>query len=105
MNNGGFNQFYFNSTGQFYKHLPDALTQVGAKKFSDLANSVNKIYENERKTIIKDQDGTYEGFSKSYKNNPLNNLDTKFYALYKTENLQQLQIDYIRRHMADFIDE
>lgn len=38
VNNGGYNQFYFNSSGQFYKHLPDALKLVGAPKFADLTN-------------------------------------------------------------------
>ena len=28
VNNGGYNQFYFNSSGQFYKYLPDALRLV-----------------------------------------------------------------------------
>ena len=105
VNNGGFNQFYYNSTGQFSKHLPDALSLVGATNFSILTSKANKLYENEHQMITKNIDGTWDGFSKSYNNNPLNNLDTKFYALYKTENLQQLQIDYIRKHIADFIDE
>ena len=105
VNNGGFNQFYYNLTGQFSKHLPDALSLVGATNFSILTSKANKLYENEHQMITKNIDGTWDGFSKSYNNNPLNNLDTKFYALYKTENLQQLQIDYIRKHIADFIDE
>jgi hypothetical protein len=104
VNNGGYNQFYFNSSGQFYKHLPDALRLVGAHKFADLTEKANKTFEKENKKITRHQDGTIEGFSKSYDDNPLNDFDTKFYELYKEENLQQIQVDYIRRNKKEFID-
>jgi len=104
VNNGGFNQFYFNSSGQFYKQLPDALKLIGAYKFADLIQRANEIFEKENEQITKYQDGTLEGFSKSYENNPLNDFDNEFHALYKSESLFQLQIDYIRQHKQDFID-
>jgi len=104
VNNGGYNQFYFNSSGQFYKHLPDALKFVGANKFADLTKQANDTFEKENTKITQHQDGTLEGFSKSYEDNPLNKFDDEFYNLYKTENLQQIQVDFIRRHKAEFID-
>jgi len=103
VNNGGYNQFYANSSGQFYKLLPGALKLVGAMKFADLTERANKTYESENKKITEHQDGTLEGFSKSYDDNPLNKFDTEFYDLYKTENLQQLQVDFIRKHKLEFI--
>ena len=36
VNNGGYNQFYANSSGQFYKHLPEALKLIGANKLANL---------------------------------------------------------------------
>lgn len=104
VNNGGYNQFYFNSSGQFYMHLPDALRLVGAKKFADLTEKANKTFENENEKITKHRDGTIEGFSKSYDDNPLNDFDSEFYDLYKTENLQQIQVDFIRKNKKEFID-
>jgi len=104
VNNGGFNQYYSNSSGQYHKQLPDALRLVGAIKFAGLAEKTNEIYKKEYEKITKHQDGTLEGFSKSYENNPLNDQDDKFYALYKDENLQQIQIEYIRKHKKDFVD-
>lgn len=103
VNNGGYNQFYFNSSGQFYKHLPDALKLVGANKFSDLTKRANETFEKENPKITQHQDGTLEGFRKSYDDNPLNKFDDEFYALYENENLQQFQIDYIRKHKNEFI--
>jgi len=104
VNNGGYNQFYFNPSGQFYKHLPEALRLVGANKFADLTERANKTFEKENDKITKHQDGTIEGFSKSYDDNPLNDFDTEFYDLYKTENMQQIQVDYIRKNKKQFID-
>ncbi len=104
VNNGGYNQFYFNSSGQFYKHLPDVLKLVGADKFADLTKRANDIYEKENSKITKHQDGTLECFSKSYDDNPLNKFDDEFYKLYDIENLQQIQVDFIRKHKTEFID-
>ena len=104
VNNGGFNQFYFNSSGQFYKELPKALRLVGANGFAYLTLRANNLYEKENEKITKNQDGTLEGFSKSYEDNPLNKLDSEFYELYKTEKLMQIQVDYIRKYKSDFVD-
>jgi len=104
VNNGGYNQFYFNSSGQFYNHLPKALRLVGANKFADLTKRANDTFEKENQKITQHQDGTLEGFSKSYDDNPLNKFDNEFYNLYKTENLQQIQVDYIRKNKKEFID-
>ncbi|WP_353100843.1 DUF4375 domain-containing protein [Myroides odoratus] len=104
VNNGGYNQFYFNLSGQFYQHLPKALRLVGANKFADLTEKANKTFEEENEKITKHQDGTIEGFSKSYDDNPLNDFDIEFYELYQAENLQQIQVDYIRKNKMEFID-
>ena len=102
--NGGFNQYYYNSTGQFAKLVPNALKLVGANQFTQLVTRANKIFETENKNIKKQQDGTLEGFSKSYENNPLNKLDKEFYALETKENLETLQVNYIRKHKREFAD-
>ncbi len=104
VNNGGFNQFYFNSSGQFSELVPDALKRIGAIKFADLAGRANATYQLEYDKITEHQDGTLEGFSKSYENNPLDVYDDEFYDLYKEENLIDLQIKYIRLHKGDFIN-
>ncbi|MCM0665840.1 DMP19 family protein [Flavobacterium tyrosinilyticum] len=104
INNGGFNQYYFNSSGQFADLVPDALKLIHANKFADLVVKANNIYKKEYKNITKHQDGTLEGFSKSYDDNPLNKLDDEFYDLYKTEKLENLLIEYIRQNKSEFVD-
>lgn len=103
VNNGGFNQYYANSSGQFSVLTPDALKLIGANKFSDLITKANKIYEDE--SINEHQDGTVEGFSKSYDNNPLDEFDNDFYEYYKDEDLMQLQVAFIRNNKSDFVKE
>ncbi len=105
VNNGGFNQYYFNPSKQYADLTPNALLLVGANKWADLVKKANHIFELEEKKIKNHQDGTLEGFSKSYEDNPLNDLDTEFYDLYKIEDLHKLQVDFIRKNKQDFIDE
>lgn len=104
VNNGGYNQFYSNSSGQFAKSLPEALKLVGATKFADLTERANNTFEKEKSKITEHQDGTVEGFSKSYENNPLNKFDDEFYKLNNTKNLQKIQVDYIRKNKKEFTD-
>ena len=104
VNNGGFNQYYTNSSGQYANLLPNLLAKMDAVKFSDLAKRANQIYKTNYKQITKEQDGSLEGFSKSYENNPLNDLDTEFYKLYEVENLYDKQIKFIRNNKKDFVN-
>ena len=103
VNNGGFNQFYTNSSGQYADMVPEQLRKMGATKFAELAERANQIYKSNYEQIRKEQDGTIEGFSKSYENNPLNELDDEFYKLYEQENLYMKQIEFIRMNKNDFI--
>ncbi len=104
VNNGGYDQFYFNSSGRFYKHVPDALKLVGANKFAGLTERANKMHESENEEIAKHQANSTEGLGKSDDDNPLDEFDTAFYELYKTEELEKIQVEFIRKNKAEFID-
>ena len=104
VNNGGFNQFYFNPSGQYAEAVPDALKLVGAKKLAELVLRVNTVFNDNKEKIIRHQDGTLDGFSKSYSDNPLNKFDEEYFELDKIVNLRQLQIDFIRNNKTKFID-
>jgi hypothetical protein len=103
VNNGGFNQFYENSSRQYADLIPDALKLIGATKFADLVQRANVTYKDDNEVIRKHMDGTLEGFSKSYENNPLNKFDNEFYALYQLEDLQKLQVEFVRKNKQDFV--
>lgn len=103
VNNGGFNQYYSNSSGQFSKITPEALRLIGANRFADLIERTNKLHGSEIESITEYQDGTLEGFSKSYEDNPLSDFDSEFYDLEQIENLSELQIKFIRKYKEGFI--
>lgn len=102
VNNGGFNQFYFNSSGQFAEMAEIGFMTIGAKKFSELTKRANKIYSENKERLEEFDDGTMESSSESYKDNPLNDLDTEFYNLYDSEKIGQLRIKYIRENKNEF---
>tara|TARA_Y100001934_G_C12255617_1_gene727369 strand:+ start:154 stop:771 length:618 start_codon:yes stop_codon:yes gene_type:complete len=105
VNNGGFNQFYFNSSGQFAEMAEIGFMTIGAKKFSELTKRANKIYSENKERLEEFDDGTMESFSESYRDNPLNDLDTEFYNLYDSEKIEQLRIKYIRDNKNEFTTE
>jgi hypothetical protein len=105
INNGGFNQFYFNSSGQYSKMAEIGLKTIGAEKFSELTSRANKIYNENKERLQEFDDGTTESFSESYKDNPLNSLDTEFYKLYESEKIGDLRIKYIRENINEFTTE
>ena len=105
VNNGGFNQFYFNSSGQFAEMAENGFMTIGAQKFSQLTKRANKIYSENKERLAEFDDGTMESFSESYKDNPLNDLDTEFYNLYDSEKIGELRIKYIRENKNEFITE
>lgn len=103
VNNGGFNQFYFNSSGIFAEMAIGGFQLIGAEKFANIMIEANRIYTENKEVLQAYDDGTVNSFCESYKDNPLNELDEQFYNLYKEENLQELKVIYIRKNITDFI--
>jgi len=103
VNNGGFNQFYYNSSGQLADMMEEAFKTIEAGQFTDLARQANLIYAGIKVDLEKYKDGTMESFSESYKDNPLNDLDDKFYTLGEDEALSKIRIKYIRNNVKEFV--
>lgn len=104
VNNGGFNQCYFNSSKEFTKMAESGFKEIGAVNFADIMIRANLIYTNIKDDLEKFNDGTFESFSKSYQNNPLNELDDEFIKMYEREPLDKLCIEYIRANAQYFGD-
>ena len=73
VDNGGFNQYYYNTGAEAAAYLPEACELVGAPKYADLVRRANACYEREK--LADRQDGSLEGFCASYENNPLEAYD------------------------------
>jgi hypothetical protein len=102
VNNGGFNQFYWNSAGQFASDAPDAFAYFSAQQHAELMREANRVRAAEANAIKKYQDlGTVKAFSASYGESKLEPLDDRFYRL--GENLSALRVAKIRANPGDFI--
>lgn len=95
VNNGGFNQYYWNSSGKFASEAVGAFEFFSAIKHAGLMREANQIRSLEAAQIerLKEQ-RSLEAFSESYKVSKLGPLDDRFYKL--DENLSALRIARIR---------
>ncbi len=102
VNNGGFNQCYFNSSKEYTIMAENGFKAIGAVGFLDIMTRANLIYSDIKDDLEKFNDGTIESFSESYENNPLNDLDDDFYKMYEEEPLNELCVKYIRANWEYF---
>jgi hypothetical protein len=100
VNNGGFNQFYWNASGQFTDQAAEAFEFFSAHEHAALMREANSVRAMEVGKMKKFKDrGSLEAFSESYKESQLRPVDDKYYAL--KEDLSKLRIAKIRS-MPDF---
>ena len=102
VNNGGFNQYYYNTDGQFASEAVEAFEYFGATQHAALMREANatRVAEAELMQKFKDE-GTLQAFSESYKYSKLRPLDERFMKL--TEDLSQLRIARVRQAPEQFI--
>lgn len=104
VNNGGFNQYYFNTDGKFAAEAVDAFEYFGATQHAALMREANEVSASEAAEMEKFKErGSLEAFSESYEHTKLGPLDDRFYRL--TENLSQLRIARIRQMPEQFTGE
>lgn len=100
VNNGGFNQYFFNSSGNFVHETVHSLNAIGASKTSGiLQKAINQFPD---KTVPKDRVQRAELLEKieSKANLIWEELDEKFYTY--AEDLDSLNMDYIKRNKDKF---
>jgi len=100
--NGGFNQYYFNSSGKFSEIAEKGFKTIGSEKLSEIVGLANKTYLKNKAKLEEYDDGTIQSFSNSYDDNPLNDLDTEFIQNLESTKFGDLRIRYIRENMNEF---
>ncbi len=104
VNNGGFNQYYFNTDGKFAAEAVDAFEYFGATQHAALMREANEVRASEAAEMAKFKERrSLEAFSESYEHTKLGPLDDRFYSL--AENLSQLRIARIRQMPEQFYGE
>jgi len=100
INNGGFNQFYFNSSGDFAHEIIVSLKAIGANKTAMIVETANNQFPN--KIVPKDR-ATRQEILLQIENKVDENweeLDQKFFAY--EDDLNSLNMDYIRKNKSEF---
>ena len=102
--NGGFNQFFWNSSGEFAEAVAPALRQLGAGEAAEIferAFAVAKIEA--EKATLNPAPRTLEAFSTSYETTQLNGFDVAFceHALH----FPSLRLHLARHHTASLCDD
>lgn len=104
VHNGGFNQYYWNSSSKFAEQAVAAFEFFSAHEHADLMREANRIRAKEKAEIEKlKEKGTIEAFSESYEVSELGPLDGRFYKL--DQSLSVLRVAKIRAEPSFFIAE
>ena len=104
VNNGGFHQFFFNSSGAYAGDALTGFELLGLNDYAELMRRATKCFadENEMQNRIR-QNRNLETFSASYKETNLGGFDKEFYALNRSNPLRSVANRYIREHVQEFI--
>lgn len=78
INNGGLNQLFFNSTGQFAEMAQEGFRALCNENLCSIMRNAIEIYEKNKEKLEKYNDGTLESFSESYNENLFDELDDAF---------------------------
>ena len=100
VDNGGFDQYYYNSAGNFTKETLNALKTVGSKTIYNILNNSTKIFPNgivpidraERQGILSEINERIELWDEIY---------SKEFRKHE-ENIHKLLIDYVKDNINEF---
>ena len=101
VNNGGFDQYFGNTQGQFSQMALEGLQLLGAGRHADLLRRAIDIHKQEATLVSqapKSDDTQAPGHAEE--NSALKRLDDEFFKL--TENLSALRVKFIRNHLDEF---
>ncbi|MDQ2087028.1 DMP19 family protein [Herbivorax sp. ANBcel31] len=93
VNNGGFNQFFFNTAGDYTFEILKALNEIGSLKFSGILEKAIDVFP--ARDIPEEMELRREVLEQiEEKANPIwNELDMEFYKY--EEDIHKLMVDYI----------
>ncbi len=100
--NGGFQQFFWNSSGAFALMALEGLERLGAPKHAAVLQSAIATFEAERPVFDSYRAlDTSDAFSESVKHSSLGVIDEQYYDL-GFDALTDIQASYIRSHLEEF---
>jgi hypothetical protein len=101
INNGGFNQYFWNPSGAFASDAVAGFDRIGLPTLARLMERAIAIRDEDARQMSKFKArGTIEAFSESYENNRLNDLDREFGTL--EADVSAVRIRFIRANAELF---
>lgn len=110
INNGGFHQFYWNSSGDFAHETVKVLYEIGANKTAEIVKKANSEFPNGIVPTDRDERGEILYSISEESKSRWNELDFKFYGPNENtgemeiENLSSLLIEFIKSNKSDFAE-
>ena len=99
VNNGGFDQFFYNSSGEYAPEILEAYQKVGADKTADIINRGIKLFPT--LPVPKNWELRQEILLEKESNSELwDELDTEFYKY--EDNISELIIKFVEKNKAEF---
>ncbi len=103
VNNGGFNQFYFNNSGNYAHETHEALVFIGATKTAEILKQANDLWPDQ--LVPRDRDKRFEMLVDiTKKDTSINERWNELSELvwHNEEPVPKLLIEYVRKHKAQF---
>ncbi|MDD6467521.1 MAG: DMP19 family protein [Erysipelotrichaceae bacterium] len=97
VNNGGFSQFFYNSSGDFANELIDSFIKIGAFQTAEICKKALTIFNGK---VLTDRDEREKQLDRLNCEDLLNECDDAFYNY--EENLEALNYDYIMKYQEFF---
>ncbi len=105
--NGGFNQYFFNKATRPVDPVEEAYALLGAESHKELFRHAIKDYQHVVQSHVAAMKGAsgdvptlLENFSVTYRDNPLNDLDSHYYSI--RPSIEAILCNYIRTHADKF---
>lgn len=101
VNNGGFNQFFWNNSKQYAEDAKSGFKKIGDSAISKIVEEAIVVSKrDEEKVDALKKKGTWEAFSDSYEITGFDKLDSQF--IENSERVSSLRIKFIRSHPEMF---
>lgn len=100
VNNGGFNQYFINSSGDFTHETINSLRTIGANLTADILQSAIDQFPDKKVPRDRDERIDLVRQIEETANEKWEELDQKFFE-YK-DDLNSLNIEYVKKHRTEF---
>jgi hypothetical protein len=99
VDNGGFDQFYFNSSGDTAYFVPEALQAIGAVEAAKIVSAANAIFPSPHPASNREQRKRELDALDDFSQRRLKSLEELFYC--SPDDLTQLLSSFVRKHKAE----